>query len=59
MEIFNVPNISVGNKSNEENIQAIKGWINSSSETLNVYLTSMQNKIEALESEINKLKGEK
>lgn len=58
MEIFNAPSISVSGKTSEENIQVLKGWANNVTETLNFYLTSMQNRIDELEKQIQKLEGE-
>lgn len=58
MEIFNAPNVSVSGKTNEENLQAIKAWANSVSDTLNFYLTSLQSQIDELKKEISQLKGE-
>lgn len=58
MEILNSVNISVANKTNEENIQAIKGWMSNTTETVNFYMTQMMDKIESLENQIKELKGE-
>ncbi len=58
MEIFNAPSVSITGKSNEENLQVLKSWCNNVTETLNFYLSSMQNKIDDLEKEIKQLKGE-
>lgn len=58
MEIFNAPNVSVSGKTNEENLQAIKAWANSVSDTLNFYLTSLQSQIDEMKKEISQLKGE-
>lgn len=58
MEIFNAPSVSITGKSNEENLQVLKAWCNNITETLNFMLTSMQNRIDELEKEIQQLKGE-
>lgn len=58
MEIINTPSISVSNKSNEENIQALKSWANNMTDTFNFYITSLQSQIEELNKEIQTLKGE-
>lgn len=58
MEILNSVNISVANKTNEENIQAIKGWAANTTETVNFYMTQMMDRLDSLEKEIKELKGE-
>jgi len=58
MEILNNVNISVANKTNEENIQAIKGWMANTTETVNFYMTQMMDEIESLQKQIKELKGE-
>ena len=58
MEILNNVNVSVANKTNEENIQAIKGWMANTTETVNFYMTQMMDEIESLQKQIKELKGE-
>lgn len=58
MEILNSVNISVTNKTNEENIQAIKGWMANTTETVNFYMTQMMDELDSLKKEIKELKGE-
>ena len=58
MEIVNTPSVSVSEKSNEQNIQALKSWANNITETFNFYITSMQSEIDELKKEIHTLKGE-
>lgn len=58
MEILNSVNISVANKTNEENIQAIKGWMANTTETVNFYMTQTMDRLDSLEKEIKELKGE-
>lgn len=50
---FDAPNISVGKKTNEENIQQMKSWSSSTADNLN-YLVARQ---EALESTVASLQS--
>ena len=58
MEIVNTPSISVSEKSNEQNIQALKSWANNMTDAFNFYITSMQSQLDELKKEIQTLKGE-
>lgn len=58
MEIINAPSLSIANKSNEENIQALKNWANNVTEVFNFYMTSMQSQLDEQAKEIKALKGE-
>lgn len=58
MEIFDAPNLDDRRKSPEENIRILKNYLSSMSETMNMYLTSYQSRIEALERQIKEM-GEK
>lgn len=60
MAIFNFdyPNIS-SKKSNEENIQATRAYLNGMADQLNYAVGMLEGRIAQLESEVESLKGEK
>ena len=59
MAQFDYPNISIDNKSNEQNMQATKAHLNALADQLNYYIDSITNTLNEHESRISKLeKGE-
>lgn len=50
------PSISVDQKTNEQNIQAIKGYLNNMSQELEYVINNMESRLNALETENNELK---
>lgn len=42
---FDYPNINIGGKSNEQNMQAVKAYLNNLSDQLNFYLNDMETQI--------------
>lgn len=50
------PSISVDQKTNEQNIQVIKGYLNNMSQELEYVINNMESRINALETENNELK---
>jgi len=54
MSTFDTPNISVGMKSNEENIQITKSYLNDLAYMLNLKIDSIEERLSALESAIEK-----
>lgn len=47
---FDYPNINVSGKSNEQNMQAVKSYLNSLSDQLNYYLNDIEKQISELKS---------
>jgi chaperonin cofactor prefoldin len=58
MEIFNAPNVSVATKTTEQNIQSMKSYLTEMADSLNYHIGFLENKIEAMQKEIDELKGE-
>ena len=52
---FDYPNINVGGKSNEQNMQATKAYLNGLSDQLNFYLSNLESRVEELETIVNSL----
>lgn len=50
------PSISVDQKTNEQNIQTIKGYLNNMSQELEYVINNMESRLNALETENNELK---
>lgn len=55
MASFDVPSINA-DKSNEENIQATKGYLYSLAESLTYYINNLESRVSALEEMINNSK---
>lgn len=47
---FDYPNINVSGKSNEQNMQAVKSYLNSLSDQLNYYLNDIEKQLSELKS---------
>lgn len=45
---FDYPNINVGGKSNEQNMQAVKSYLNNLSDQLNFYINELETEISDL-----------
>lgn len=58
MANFDYPSISVGNKSNEENMQSTRAWAHDVVDMLNIYIDKLEARIASLEEEVNELKGD-
>lgn len=50
MAALDVPSVNVDNKTNEQNIQAFKSWAYSTIEQLNYYISSLEERVTALEN---------
>lgn len=59
MEIFDSPNVSVNSKTPEENLQALKSYLTNMSDALNYQFGIVNKEINALQEQINELKGDK
>ena len=53
------PNISVGKKTNEENMQSVKGYLSEMAEQLNYQISYLESKVEQLEAIVRKLEEDK
>lgn len=50
---FDYPNINVGGKSNEQNMQSVKAYLTSLSDQLNFYLNNLETRVEVIEAIVN------
>lgn len=50
MAAFDIPAVSVENKTNEDNIQAFKAWAYETIEQLNYYISNLEERISILEN---------
>lgn len=57
MATFDVPSINVSDKTNEENMQAVKSHLYNLSDNLNYYINNLESRISTLENLLNE-KGE-
>lgn len=57
MSRFDYPGISVEEKSNEANMQTVKGYLIEMADALNYCIGRLEGKIEALENRVEELEG--
>lgn len=53
MPDFGTPNIDVLKRSNEDNMQSAKSWMMQTSESLNYYITNLENRVSQLEKRLS------
>lgn len=58
MSTFDAPAISVGTKTNEQNMQTVKAYLVNLSSELNYQFGVLNSEIEALKKEISSMKGD-
>lgn len=52
---FDYPSINVGGKSNEQNMQAVKAYLNNLSDQLNFYINTLEDEITELKETIENM----
>jgi len=58
MASFDVPSISISDKTNEQNMQVVKSYLSEMADKLNYEINVLQDAILALQEEIDQLKGD-
>ena len=59
MEIFDYPNVNVGKKTNEQNMQAMYSYMCNAADQMNYVVGQLTQQIENLRNEVEELKNGK
>lgn len=59
MEIFDYPNVNVGKKTNEQNMQAMYSYMCNTADQMNYVVSQLTQQIENLRNEVEELKNGK